>query len=81
LNGKSHVYDEYKEQVLHEHIVVGKYDKHNSSDEGYQQPAIFMVIEANQHIYENIMPISHEQSEPDYGSHTLEVEVNIEHQE
>ena len=36
LNGKDHVYDQYKEQVLHQHIVVGKSDKHNSSDEGYQ---------------------------------------------
>ena len=37
-----------------------------------------MVREANQQIYENILPISHEQSEPDYGSHTSEFEVNIE---
>ena len=39
-----------------------------------------MVTKSNQKIYENIMPISHEQSEPDYGSHTSKVEVHIEKQ-
>jgi hypothetical protein len=80
LNGKAHAYDEYKEQVFLQHIVVDEPDKHNEIVEGYQQPAIFMVTEANQQIYENILPISHEQSEPDYGSHTSEVEVHIEKQ-
>jgi hypothetical protein len=45
LNEKVLVYDEYKEQVFPHHIVVDKFDKHNSIDEGYQQPVIFMVTE------------------------------------
>jgi hypothetical protein len=32
LNGKAHVYDEYKEQVFLQHIVVDEPDKHNSID-------------------------------------------------
>jgi hypothetical protein len=69
LNKKVLVHDEYKEQVFPQHIVVDKSDKHNSVDEGYQQPIIFMVTEVEQQqIYENNLHISHEQLEPVYGS-------------
>jgi len=80
LNEKTYVYNEYKEQVFPQHIVVNESDKHNSIDEGYQQPDIFMVTKANQQIYENILPISHEQSEPVYEqTHTSGVDKeNIE---
>jgi hypothetical protein len=81
LNEKVVVYDEYKEQVFPWHIFVDEPYKHKSIEEGYQQPDIFMVTEVDQHIYENIMSISHEQSEPVYDIHTSEVEKeNIEQQ-
>jgi hypothetical protein len=80
LNEKAVVYDEYKEQVFPRHIFVDELYKHKIIEEGYQHPDMFMVAEADQQIYENIMPISHDQLEPEYGNHTSEVEVNIEQQ-
>jgi hypothetical protein len=77
LNEKVHVYDAYKEQVFPQHII-DKSDTHNSIDEGYQQPVIFMVTEAEQQqIYENSLHISHEQLEPVYGSIEQQAEVTI----
>ena len=64
-----------------QHIIVDESHKHNEIEEGYQQPDIFMMTEDDQHIYENIMHASHEQSESVYGNHALEVDKeNIEHQ-
>jgi hypothetical protein len=81
LNKKALVYDEYKEQVFPQHIVVDESHKHNRIEEGYQQPDIFMVTEVDQQIYENIMHVSHEQSELVYGNHASEVDKeNIEQQ-
>ena len=77
LNKKVLVHDEYKEQIFPRHIVVNKSDKHNSIDEGYQQPVIFMVTEAEQQIYENNLHISYEKLEPVYGSIEKQAEVTI----
>jgi hypothetical protein len=77
LNENIHVYDEYKEQVFPQHIVVDKSGKHNSIDEGYQQPVIFMVTEDEQQIYKNNVHISHEHLEPVYGSIEQQAEVTI----
>ena len=79
MNGKAHVYDEYKEQVFPQHIV-DKADTHNNIDEGYQQPIIFMVIEAEkQQIYENNLHISHEQLKLVYGRSLGSNEEHHEH--